>query len=388
MASLLDRLSQFFASDEDEGLQDASAAQEPAETNDDGRQPQPGLRPRLTRNSNRVSLRRLRATGLREVRLLDLDAVKRVVAESVDEALRLDGRGSLLSPEERSALRDHAQARARDLLPDPAAGASSAEGAAGPAAAPDAAANDEALAEARRAFGEQRQRLEGQLSRLRDEVQEKTDALSDARRKAKQRKLIIEESTYAELAKRLRSTMERLLRDGSLSFPEGSEVVREELIEELTELVSKVIERLREQQDESSGEQVRDLERIVNKLKAALEEKEVAIRRLAAMKMVDPGIASIYDCVQGLNLEDDNYERKSELLKEVFERNLELQPDRGEAEEQSDEPAPAPAPALASVSSEAPESLGGDATIEMPEPGGVRMLSFSEPSGFSGETAF
>src|SRR5581483_2622365 len=67
------------------------------------------------------------------------------------------------------------------------------------------------------------------------------------------------------------------------------------------------------------------LERRIQKLNKALGETEEALRRVASMKMLDDGIASIYKSVQGLDLDALNKERKKELLAVVFLENLELQ---------------------------------------------------------------
>ena len=67
------------------------------------------------------------------------------------------------------------------------------------------------------------------------------------------------------------------------------------------------------------------LERRIDKLNKALADTEGALRRLAQMKAIDGGIASIYDSVQGLSLDEANYERKKELLAVVFLENLTIQ---------------------------------------------------------------
>ncbi len=64
------------------------------------------------------------------------------------------------------------------------------------------------------------------------------------------------------------------------------------------------------------------LERRVAKLTHSLGVTEEELKRVAAMKNIDVGIASLYRNVQGLNGEDDG--RKVEMLKDIFEANLAL----------------------------------------------------------------
>ena len=71
--------------------------------------------------------------------------------------------------------------------------------------------------------------------------------------------------------------------------------------------------------------QVEMLERRVAKLTEHLDRTEAELRRVAAMKSIDHGIASLYDSVQGLAFDENDYEVKKEMLRGIFEANLELQ---------------------------------------------------------------
>lgn len=66
------------------------------------------------------------------------------------------------------------------------------------------------------------------------------------------------------------------------------------------------------------------LERRVAKLTHLLEITEANLRRIAAAKNIDLGIASIYRGVQGLPLEEEALAFKRNLMKEIFQANLEL----------------------------------------------------------------
>jgi Mrp family chromosome partitioning ATPase len=70
--------------------------------------------------------------------------------------------------------------------------------------------------------------------------------------------------------------------------------------------------------------QIDVLERRIAKLTSLLEKTELTLRHIAALKDVDPGIASIYRGVQGLSPEADALASKRELLQKIFQANLEL----------------------------------------------------------------
>ncbi len=67
------------------------------------------------------------------------------------------------------------------------------------------------------------------------------------------------------------------------------------------------------------------LERRLEKLKKELLEMEISLEKMANEKGIDPGLASIYQEVQGLNQVDQNYEKKKGLLQGIFEANLKIQ---------------------------------------------------------------
>ena len=70
--------------------------------------------------------------------------------------------------------------------------------------------------------------------------------------------------------------------------------------------------------------QIDKLERRVSKLTESLGMTEAELKRVAAMKNIDLGIASIYRSVQGLTAGDDQFEAKQEMMKSIFEANLAL----------------------------------------------------------------
>ncbi len=70
-----------------------------------------------------------------------------------------------------------------------------------------------------------------------------------------------------------------------------------------------------------SQQQIDNLERRVAKLTTSLDVTEKELKRVAAMKNIDTGVASIYRSVQGLG-DDEDSEQKREMLQDLFDSNL------------------------------------------------------------------
>lgn len=70
--------------------------------------------------------------------------------------------------------------------------------------------------------------------------------------------------------------------------------------------------------------QVELLRRRINTLNRSLSASEEALQRLSAQAEEDPGIASIYKTVQGLEATATNLARKRVMLAEIYRENLKL----------------------------------------------------------------
>jgi diguanylate cyclase (GGDEF)-like protein len=66
------------------------------------------------------------------------------------------------------------------------------------------------------------------------------------------------------------------------------------------------------------------LERRVGRLREMLDASEDELARMVEEKSLDPGMASVYRTVQGLDPGDRNYAQKKELLSVMYEANVEL----------------------------------------------------------------
>lgn len=94
----------------------------------------------------------------------------------------------------------------------------------------------------------------------------------------------------------------------------------------VVDLISREVVKLRESSAlralAESQAQIANLERRVAKLTNSLDMTEKELKRVASMKSVDTGVASIYRSVQGLSDDDDNAEQKREMLQDLFDSNL------------------------------------------------------------------
>lgn len=74
----------------------------------------------------------------------------------------------------------------------------------------------------------------------------------------------------------------------------------------------------------NATDEIERYERRILKLTQSLERTEAALHNLSNLKEGDAGIASIYRTVQGLAAEEDDRERKQEMLSQIFEANVAL----------------------------------------------------------------
>lgn len=76
--------------------------------------------------------------------------------------------------------------------------------------------------------------------------------------------------------------------------------------------------------EDAHRREVETLERRIVKLSLQLAFTESELLRLAAMKDVDPGVASVYRSVQGISPKEEAMVAKHSLLQQIFEANIEL----------------------------------------------------------------
>ncbi|MBL6757137.1 MAG: hypothetical protein ISQ11_12055 [Planctomycetes bacterium] len=153
------------------------------------------------------------------------------------------------------------------------------------------------------------------LDRLRAELEARRAELEEKERRLDGRDPGVEDDSFE---RRLRAVFasRAVNRDPELE----REVVRVAL-EELGEMRS----RARDERRAESRRETNQLERRIAKLAGLLEQTEGELRRTRARKEVDPGLASVFTEVQGLDLGDERFAQKQDLMKCIFEANLALQ---------------------------------------------------------------
>jgi len=129
----------------------------------------------------------------------------------------------------------------------------------------------------------------------------------------------VEEQTLDE---ELARELERLNRRALLSSGGGLEPAS---IEQLRKFVRKQRREALTLALSGYRERMGLLERRVSKLNSALTSTEQALQVLATKAQIDPGIASIFRTVQGISAGTPHQDVKREMLRVIFEANLEMQ---------------------------------------------------------------
>jgi hypothetical protein len=70
--------------------------------------------------------------------------------------------------------------------------------------------------------------------------------------------------------------------------------------------------------------EIRAVERRIADFKRMLDASEEELARMIREKSLDPGVASVYRSVQGLDPLEKDYTRKKELLAVIYQANVEL----------------------------------------------------------------
>lgn len=112
-----------------------------------------------------------------------------------------------------------------------------------------------------------------------------------------------------------------------------STVARTPEIESLeSQVVELAVAELYEERRKAVAAQMREharqvdmLERRIAKLTSVIGVTEEELARVMAMKMVDPGVASIFKTVQGLRGDDPQAQAKKAMMSTIFEQNLAFQ---------------------------------------------------------------
>jgi hypothetical protein len=304
------------------------------------------IRRALKEKTERIPLRALERRGFRSVQVLDMATIERIVHEAVDHCLAAR-REEPLGADERARLEADAKQEFLKLL-----------------------AEHKKVVAQKTEIERAREALSRQVDTLREELAKQQDLLRSERdRKLAGSTFRLSPESFAEMETKIRKLFDQLVaRERRVSLAEvGPQALRglSELEREIAVMLDRLIgeqrEKLFDREKREHEAKVDLLERRIEKLNKALADTEGALRQVMAAKSIDPGIASIYDSVQGLALDALNFERKKELLREVFLENLTLQGRKIEEEDRVafpiERPAAPPVPP-------APEDLGFEPPLE------------------------
>ncbi|MFC1707788.1 hypothetical protein ACFL59_13410 [Planctomycetota bacterium] len=256
-----------------------------------------------------LPLRALEKRGFRKVRVLNMKTIERIISQTVDHAL--ERRSTSLASTERAEIEEEAKRELLQLMKE-----------------------HKKLAAQKTEADKRKDELETQVDGLRDELQRQQQALL----KEQERSVAAHEVTFTptalqEMEEKIRVLFKQLMsEERRLSLAEaGPRALRglSEFERDLVTLIDRIMAELRDRyldrERAEHNKKIDLLERRIAKLNKALKHTEQALHTVAKAKSIDPGVASIYDTIQGLSYLDPAFQRKNELLKEVFLQNLELQ---------------------------------------------------------------
>jgi GGDEF domain-containing protein len=160
---------------------------------------------------------------------------------------------------------------------------------------------------------------EAELDELRGELQRQTRAFQE------QHAVLVEETStigglqQAEVIDRIQAIFAGAARTDEISRLEREVIAlaAKELHEERQKAVQAQVAEHKRQIDQ--------LERRIAKLTSILGVTEDELKRVMAMKNIDPGVASIFRTVQGLSADDAHAEVKKAMMAEIFQANLSFQ---------------------------------------------------------------
>jgi hypothetical protein len=229
----------------------------------------------------------LRAQGVRSVRRVKREMLSLLIEKAVNRTVMERTLG--VGPEELAELVRRAQDQFNHIV-----------------------GQQDEIDRAREQIGARRAALREELARIRSDL-----AASSADRARRRQEIEREEDEL--LAAGLRAAFARLER----LPPEVRRLERDVLSRAMEALeVARASALLAGRQE--SEELVSGLERRVAKLVQSLELSEQALARVGPLLKLESGLESIYRTVQGLSVADPSVQAKQEIMRAIFEKNLEL----------------------------------------------------------------
>jgi hypothetical protein len=241
----------------------------------------------------RTSLDQLKQKGVKQVNVVGLDRLANLIEEAVKRSLQ-----NRLAGLDRDAVADATKEEFMRLL-----------------------RKNESLEKQKDEVERLRSQAEHELLRLRSEID-----MGRATLEGRMQSIAASElERYAGENKSIAIEIDRLFQIHAPQNAGDLTRLRESLVSATITLLDKERKEVLAAREAVRDREVEQLERRLDKLKLALEENEKLMVQAAAMAPGDPGIASIYQSVQGLSSNESNLARKKELMAGIFEANLSLQ---------------------------------------------------------------
>lgn len=161
--------------------------------------------------------------------------------------------------------------------------------------------------------------VESELEQLKNDLQDQALKLVQQQKELEQQAEDLSEDDSQELI----DAIEGIFSRGGDKSHEVERLEKEVIAFALNEIQKNRAEAVKGQMIDHK-KQIDLLERRITKLTDLLKDTESELKRVAAMKNIETGIASLYRTVQGLS-DEDSAEVKREMMAEIFQANLEFQ---------------------------------------------------------------
>lgn len=246
--------------------------------------------------SYKTTVDQLKKKGIQKVNVVGLDRIVALIEAAVHRTLkaRMAGFGGF---EKRDEIADATREEFLKLLH-----------------------SNQTLEQAREEIAGEKSQLEDEVEGLRDELRSVQTMLAE-----REAQMAREESVRAAAADdQLNAEVQGLLESiGVIDDPNVRDAVDQVLGLVRTRLDSERT-RVTEARRAEHQHEVDQLNRRLSKLNSALQNSESQLKKVLKAKAIDPGIASVYDEVQGLDMQDSLFEQKKELMASIFEANVKL----------------------------------------------------------------
>ncbi len=178
--------------------------------------------------------------------------------------------------------------------------------------------NNQDLERAHQEAVQEKSNLESEVGKLRRELESVQSKIKAARERMEREERVLSAEKDSVLLEELESLLEKLeSKDGD---DEPKRAVMKLVVDRLEVERRRAVEaRMREHNLE-----VEKLTRRLHKVNRALADTEMELEQVRMARTEDPGIASIYREVQGLDRSDPSYGKKRELMVSIFEANRKL----------------------------------------------------------------